>query len=155
MVALLRHRRARVFLAFLALACLALGATLSRTAWELMTLEWVPLEEAYGTPRNGPPWREFGMECRGFVQVKRRGPYPAVHGRYITWYVETGFKCKEAQLRSGAGSAIKCTAWDPTGKVISQRKLDPEQGMIDNDSPPWWWGVSDQTSPTAPWFDGE
>ena len=23
----------------------------------------------------------------------------------------------------------------------------------DNHSPPWWWGVTDQTGPTAPWWE--
>ncbi len=29
----------------------------------------------------------------------------------------------------------------------------PTVPAVWNRSPPWWWGVTDQTEPTAPWWD--
>ena len=61
---------------------------------------------------------------------------------------------------------MRKTRWNFDGTVSLQRrnyKLDRTKKVVGYDylpgqwreSSPWWWGITDQTKPTAPWWDHE
>ena len=64
------------------------------------------------------------------------------HGKITVYYVENGMKAWEAEFRNNG--VVKSTLWHPDGSVHAQFRLTE-----DKVSPPWWWGVTDQTRPTA------
>ncbi len=72
----------------------------------------------------------------------------------MLFYCETGFKAFE-QLYE-AGRIARTTVWNRNGTVKRQTevKFDGQIPSVGHrGSPPWWWGVTDQTEPTAPWWN--
>ena len=74
------------------------------------------------------------------------------------WYVENGYKAGEFLKVDGI---LRITDWHIDGTVAGQilevgddRAVDSIKGGSKTE-PPWWWGVTDQTEPTAPWWDHE
>ncbi len=61
----------------------------------------------------------------------------------VGYYVENGFKALEVIPDVG-----RDTAWNYDGTVKFQKR----PGVL-KDSPPWWFGVTDQTEPTALWWN--
>ena len=73
-----------------------------------------------------------------------------VYGRYVIYYVETGFMATDGELNS-EGTLVKYTHWNPDGTVVNQDWLPPgELEKQFKEGPPWWWGVTDQTEPSIP-----
>ena len=85
-------------------------------------------------------------KSRGWFTAKRWTQPPLPHGQAKVWYVQKGFKAAEYEYENGA--IMRVTLWRRDGSVLLQQS--PDLGTID--SPPWLWGVTDQTEPTAPWW---
>ena len=99
-----------------------------------------------------------GHPVRGWVRVKRWTEPSVEHGELIVYHEHTGFKAADAQYIDG--QLAKSTSWYPNGTVSLQWDYFDESGRVTNvpvsrDEPPWWWGVTDQTEPTAPWWNSE
>ena len=81
-----------------------------------------------------------------------------MHGTSIMFYEENGYKAMEGLWRNG--TAIKSTSWNPDGTISNQHRYNwqdvPGQQWDEmKTSPPWWWGVEDQTSPSDPQWIAE
>ena len=79
------------------------------------------------------------------------------YGTVTTYYTENGFKAGETVID---GDKTRITKWRFDGTVFSQLEgtFDSHGNVVDmkvNNSPPWWWGVTNQTEPTAPWWGKE
>ena len=61
------------------------------------------------------------------------------------WYTSTGLLSKRYEPWSD-----RVTHWDPDGKIYVQ--CFGVSFFDRHDSPPWLWGMTDQTEPTAPWI---
>ena len=105
------------------------------------------------TVNEGPEY----FQTEGYVPVTRwpmtRWPIERriryVHGSFVTWHPSTGFKAVQAVC--DYGSSVRQTIWYPDGRVLMQSR--GHKGDADYEemkSPPWWWGVQDQTEPTSP-----
>ena len=55
--------------------------------------------------------------------------------------------------RSGSRSANDASLDYRDQDTLDYR--DQSQPVETKDAPPWWWGVTDQTEPTAPWWEEE
>ena len=126
-------RRAKLVLLVLAIAIVGL----SMWAWEPVYW-WVMTERVY-----------FHVSTtRGWMLVKR-GTKDDLFGPCVVYYVDTGFKKRETEF-----PARRVTVWNPDGTVLCQFRSGP--GLSSRDpierkgSSPWWWGVTDQTSPSMP-----
>lgn len=60
------------------------------------------------------------------------------------FHVSTGFQCMQSSTVDGE---TRQTRWDSRGRVQEQWR----SGLRFRNQPPWWWGVTDQGAPTAPW----
>ena len=134
-----RHRRARVALTVVALAVVGLGVW----AWEPL-YDWVSIERMLldeGFFEDGAKYvDDFGVfaghPARGWTMEDRwTGHYVYLVG----FYLETGMKSLE-------GEGERITVWRIDGAVAFQEGDDGEKRR----SPPWLWGVTDETSPTMP-----
>ena len=133
-------KRSRLVLVVVLLAVVA--AALIVNVWETVTYE--VFEDGY-----------IGFNGQ-VVRVWRKVPrWPSRRTRPITlyYYVDSGFKAREARGRTGHA---RVTEWTPDGRVARQREDDWSNNYSQTRaSPPWWWGVEDQTEPTAPWWGKE
>ena len=93
---------------------------------------------------------------RGWQTVRRLDPSVS-HGLTVQYHVSTGFKAWEAEYSHG--ELVRRTTWNADGRV--ERQIAGEEsrttrvrGMKRNrnflSTPPWLWGVTDQTAPTMP-----
>lgn len=70
----------------------------------------------------------------------------------VHYYGETGRRAVEEHGNFGI------TTWNFDGTVKHQERLLDANGVPVNEhktSPPWWWGVENETAPSAPWWTGE
>ncbi len=51
------------------------------------------------------------------------------------------------------GWVVSYTVWNFDGTVKFQWRLANRITLEQKTTPPWWWGVIDQTKPTAPWWN--
>ena len=103
----------------------------------------------------------FGAEARGW-RIESRFSGDLLAGAY--WYPATGYKAHEYNFPKGHTRSI---VWGPSGSVELQlrspsripdryRYLHAPETLILGGvvkwkfSPPWWWGVTDQTEPSIP-----
>ena len=78
----------------------------------------------------------------------------ASHGTTTYWYVGNGFKAG-LEIYDNA-VMMRSTRWSFDGHVQSQSLRLPKNGLLHSRFyPPWLWGVTDQTEPTAPWWGKE
>ena len=84
----------------------------------------------------------------GWYAVRRWEPGDVAHGKQVFFFRESGLKAHEGVWQRGW--PFKFTSWNSDGSVKEQYSL---QGR--RESPPWLWGVTDQTEPTAPWWEEE
>ncbi len=85
----------------------------------------------------------WGHKIRGPFTETRRANEPR---QWVFYYVDSGFKAEEGEE---AGMYSKKTVWNFDGTVRDQIRPDGHP----RSDPPWWWGVTDQTEPTAPWWN--
>ncbi len=105
--------------------------------WRLVMLKRVDLEPVSGAPPT-----------RGWKTVKRWTDPPVPHGKIVHYYVQTGMKFFEGESLPGS-IASYLTLWNLDGTVKLQLNSLTEKKT----TPPWWWGVKDQTKPSAPWWN--
>ena len=86
-----------------------------------------------------------GHPVKGWVTVLR-GHLLVYHGESVVWYVENGMKAWEVFHEHDR--IVFSTNWDFHGRVT----LQILHGTFRR-TPPWLWGVTDQTEPTAPWWE--
>ena len=143
-----RTRRAKVALAAVALALVGLGAWRGEALWRWATTSRVYVE------RHRPFFSFFafswgGPKMRGWKQ----GALWPDSGLGLLWYVDSGFKAEEYFIRDGN---VYITRWRPDGSVLRQDtgiQAGPDQSQ---ETPPWLWGVTDQTEPTMPeWMNDD
>ena len=67
-----------------------------------------------------------------------------------SYYVESGYL---AFVRRKVGNETHTTNWSLDGRVFKQWIFG--LSVQERCEPPWLWGVTDQTEPTAPWWDEE
>ncbi len=129
---------------------IALAIVMSAVA--LVTCLWV---------NEGPLWRWVmlktldyessfdGFASRGEMIHNRWTHY--VYGKFVSYYVKTGFV---SMMDDRRGGQICLTQYNVDGAVVYQSHATKRDGtdLVSKRSPPWWWGVKDQTEPTAPWW---
>ena len=104
--------------------------------WRLVMLKVVPIENPT-------------MNTRGWATVTRWRDNE-FHRRAVVWDVNTGLRCEESWFFHG--TLVSRTTWDHDGSIFRQDSdLEPEPWY----EPPWRWGATDQTEPTAPWWGKE
>ena len=148
-------KRPRLLLAVILLAVITLLAALwvnEGPLWRWVMLEKVMIQSpARYLPRNSP-WTK---RVAGFKSINRWTK--TEHGRLVFFDLESGRQVQE-QVWS-KGSCIRITKWSPRGTLYMQSRTRNEFGETipaeTTTSPPWWWGVENQTEPTAPWWGKE
>ncbi len=147
-------RRSHLVLAVILVAVVVLCVCLwvnDGPLWRLVMLTREPVDAANGD----------GHRVVGWLNVNRRSGDP--HG-LLYYYAETGMKYVEAAIKNDI--TWRATIWDINGKVVSQRFIHPRNIDLDpsslkfvmseiktKTSPPWWFCVTDQTEPSAPWWN--
>ena len=132
-------RRARLVLLVLAVALAVLGLWRGEAVWR-----WATAERFYDDAAH------WTLNVRGYETSGRWWD----HRESIRWYTDTGFKAHEALYRDTL--CVRETYWNTDGtvdyqtyeadaKARGQWVTHPTQT-----SPPWLWGVTDQTEPTMP-----
>ena len=91
------------------------------------------------------------------MTVRRWTQPQVVYGIAVAYWKSNGFKAFEWEIKERI--PIRGTTWGLDGSVKTQtRQVDDEGNFLPTEDkyfPPWWWGVQDQTKPTAPWWDHE
>lgn len=111
--------------------------------------------------RESPPWfwdkqdqTEPSAPWWQLIKARREGD------TQVAWYVDTGFKAYEFRYWVDSKSntyQFRVTAWDENGRLREQFASVPfalQDKRTDyplRTSPPWQWGATDQTEPSAPW----
>ncbi len=113
--------------------------------WRSAMLEKIPIDLYYS--RDG---KTSGLFDRvyGWATVKRWTHPTVQHGNLVCYFVENGFKAKEEEYKDGR--VTKGSEWNFDGTVSRQIRSPWGRGRT---SPPWLWGVTDQTEPSAPWWN--
>ncbi len=135
-------RRAWVIVGLLAVAIVGLGVW----AWvnEGPLYWWVMTERTYIELPSGSSHTDLSE--RGWIQLSRWSSNP--HGPFASWYRKTGYRAREGFVRLRGES--KLTSWNVDGTVNRQAFSSPGELGEGRNSPPWLWGVTDQTSPSMP-----
>ena len=87
-------------------------------------------------------------------EVHTVGGYARVHKRSnemqlrTGWYLETGFIGEEV---TSWHPELRQTWYTRDGRVADQFSVSADGTAEERHQPPWWWGVTDQAEPTAPW----
>ena len=123
--------------------------------WRMVMLKTIILPEY--TPKK-PLWDAHPL--RGWATARRwvrphperfLGTLPELYGKSVFYFTENGFKAFEEY--SGR-EEVRTTYWNFNGKVHEQSRFALDE-VETRKSPPWLWGVTDQTEPTAPWWGKE
>ncbi len=94
--------------------------------------------------------QEFGGESVVGWRLTPRFEKTAMEAKRILLFSErTGYLVYD--LRADDETSIRSTRWTPEGKVIEQTILEIGVRSEVKSDPPWWWGASDQSSPSSPW----
>lgn len=102
--------------------------------------------------RNSPPWR-WGVRDESAssspwwhpVRVTKVGA-----GEVVAHYVENGFLAYHKSVRP---HEVRYTGWNIDGTLRVQWHRATRRTEVREEAP-WWWGVAEQTEPTAPWWEG-
>ena len=133
-------RRAKLVLLVLAIAFVGLGV------WA-----WEPVYLGVTTKHIWSEFRQDGHAVRGWEWV-RRWTLLSDHPKAMFWYVETGFKACAYEHSPilcvtdwHVDGTVKLQQWTvPGGKPTRGRRIETKS------TPPWRWGVTDQTAPSMP-----
>ena len=68
------------------------------------------------------------------------------------FYEDTGFR---VLYRREVGNEVRTTRWNRQGHVEAQTLERAGESTVSLSGPPWRWGLTDQTEPTAPWWGKE
>ncbi len=136
-----RPRRARVVLAVIALAVIGLGV------WRGEAVYWWVMTKRIPTGA----WESWDMkyEARGYTSRQRwASGKKRWHGPAVHHFVETGLLWNKGSHRDGRWD--HGTWWEFDGTVMKQVRHDESGRPEEKTSPPWWWGVTDETAPSMP-----
>ena len=114
--------------------------------WRLVMLKQVPFESV----QVGMWGESTEYQVRGWETIWRWKKNR--HGSLVAYYVENGFKAIEEVYENGE---VRITRWRNDGRLMDQEMRNFEKSDEDDTTGPWLWGKSDQTKPTAPWWDHE
>ena len=125
------------------------------SVWRWLTTS---TRKVYLDSSSNPELMRTIHKVRGWETVKRGSQPYLRHGPCILYYVENGFKAEESFYENN--TLVRSTIWNIDGLVVAQTKgqqplFPPWEGHWPKRSPPWWWNVTDQTEPTAPWWNKE
>ncbi len=119
--------------------------------------EWLELKLTETVDVVAVPGHESEFEghpIRSLSTLRRWSPQTR-HGKTVVYYLETGMKCYQCQYEDGR--CLRYTMWDFDGKVRHQRWYVDEDGEVlvgqeegRKFTPPWLWGVTDQTATSMP-----
>ena len=153
-------KRSRLLLAIILVAVSALVGSLwigEGPLWRWVTVKTIPFEsEGLVVPEE---------TVRGWRKVNR---WNAEEILQVSYYVRNGFKERVWEFKNGGSYRI--TFWRPDGTVDQQARFGDQLDLSSVDeflveergselvdvpaersfNPPWWWGVTNQTEPTAP-----
>ena len=124
-------RRARLVLVLVGVVVLGVGVVAIpawQPAWEWATTKRKLVESPTPGPEGVRSYHTFGRWSGKYLGVSK------------IWYLDSGFKYIE-RLDDGS-----CTWWGPDGRIEAQ--FAPHGSVVS--SPPWLWGVTDQTAPSMP-----
>ena len=127
-------RRAKLVLLVLACALVGLGVW----GWESLWW-WVMTEKHFRGWERG--------ETRGWQRRSRETGLLLLEQRFC---VLSGFKTLEMV---GKGDMTRTTEWSKDGRVLGQWQIKGAGANItveECNDPPWWWGITDQSAPSAP-----
>ena len=175
------RKRGRLLLVLVLVAAATLFISLwvnDGPLWRMVMLKRVLLEGTWNwqTPLwfgEGPNWRQLILKeiefrhlaspprVRGWCTVKRRwGMFERMHhGRVVAYFAENGrrafdLEMRENLIKSGTFWNLDGTVWYQQYTSANGHKTKKSPIEVRN-SPPWLWGVTDQTHPTAPWWGKE
>ena len=113
---------------------------------------------------EGPLWRwvilkrvdeEYSDPVTGHVlrgwQIRLRFRDLSYWREAKMWYVKNGYLAQDWHK----GFESRVTSWNLDGTVRNQVIHRPDDPTTLKKTPPWLWGVTAQTEPTAPWWDHE
>ena len=149
-------RRSRIIAIVIALAVVAVCISLYISAWvnEGPMWRWVMTKRIGAVGNIGHPVTGWATVRRWWSHVEQGQPIDTFsHGPSVLYYDDTGFKAIEEHYK--VGRVIRRTEWNLNGTVKRQTLWKESEGKVPSDtrtSPPWLWGVTDQTKPTAPWW---
>ncbi len=123
----------RILIATLPAALIVTSVAYGPNIWQ-----WATQEREY--VRTGPEDDPY----LGYVTKRRWSDTGIPEGPLELWYAESGLPERRGAISSGI---YYCTWWNPDGSMGAQ--ID---GNIFREEPPWLWGVTDQTEPSAPWI---
>ena len=135
--------RSRLLLAIILTAVAVLFVSLwvsEGPLWRISMLEWVEGSREY-------PHRPYGHVIRWGEKAGRK------HGLWLDYHMN-GFLKEKAGYRYGLSHGLR-TRWNELGWVTGQDSHNNGRPVDLRSEPPWWDGVSDQTEPTAPWWEEE
>ena len=150
-------KRSRLVLAIILLAITVLCVSL----WDgkvplsqIVMLKSVPLGDSLPSGGRNRIYIDVNA-VRGWKCVKRWQVPQVVHGPGVGYWVRTGFKRMKFECRDG--TIVRMTYWKKDGIVDAQYEagVNGSGNFGSNLTPPWWWGVEDQTEPSAPWWGKE
>ena len=137
-----RRRLAWVVLAGVLLAAVALGTLYGPAIWDHVTLRRVHMCES---PIPLTPWFQESRHSVCGWYTERWFPLRYLHGPARLWYRANGYLATEDWYEGG--EPVRQTGWFTFGAIGFQI----DDGANNRALPPWLWGVTDQTEPTAPW----
>ncbi len=149
-------KRSRLALVLILLAVAGLVTSLwvgEGPLWRLVMLKRVPVSKYYPFART-PSFERHPV--RGWMTVRRWGrdgsssAMPTPYGNAVGYYTESGFKAVEWHHTKNESRG---TYWNPEGIIFRQRREGEESQM--RLAPPWSWDMTNQTEPTAPWWEKE
>ncbi len=144
-------RRGKVVALLVALALVAVAVPLAEPVWRWVTTKRTASSQILpgGHLGHGESSLPGGHLTRGYADVNRWGRESRLEE--TSWYVENGRKAFEQEWSDG--EVLRRTDWDIEGKAFQQYRLFDDSGNEAyqfRHSPPWWWGVTDQTEPSIP-----
>ena len=154
----MRPKRGRLALAIVAIAgvalCVSLWVNEGPLYWLVMTKKEYSTQDSYSDKTGEPHPVQFDVSMTRWTKPGIR------HGKVVGYYLENGFKAGQVEFRMGRQTSATCwnfdgTVWFQTGELLEKTYPPSEQHSRPRQkkwSPPWLWGVTDQTEPTAPWW---
>ena len=162
-------KRSRLVLAVILVAVAALVTSLwvnEGPLWRIVMLKRVAYEKE-PVEIGILPFVSTEVRRIGWRTVKRWSDPPLLHGQSVLYYDNSGYRVKAEETEYRDGKEIGSTRWTMFGTVLSQRRIGEDRQRqqlttrvfsIPNsskvveykDSPPWWWGVEDQTEIKKP-----
>lgn len=114
--------------------------------------------ESVGLPAVSVGWMAFQLPKKGItgkVFIRRWSDEDIRHGPVLVYWKKTGFKAVEGVYVDD--QAVRMTVWKEDGTVDFQVYLAEgrRNESAYRSSPPWFWEVFDQQTPSLPGYDAK